>query len=146
MATDPIQQLREAIVAVLDTRAEIAALTGRASENIVAWGNVGSVSDANRRAGIIAYHVIVGGEVAADQQPEDVIVQFGAVAGEESIANELINLVRRFVNGTQFQTLGTPLDVVATNRVRRPVPFDPDETLARADIDITLRAYFPALV
>jgi S-adenosylmethionine synthetase len=146
VATDPIQILREAIVAVLDTHADVVAITGRATENVVAWGNLGDVSVANREAGIIAYHVLVSSEVAADQNPEDTPVQFGAVAAEESIANELVNVVRRVINGQAFQALVPPIDAFVTNRVRRPMPFDPEEKLARSDIDITIRAYFPALV
>lgn len=146
MANDPLQILREAIVAVLDTRAEIIALTGRAVENIVSWDNVGAVSDTDRRAGIIAYQVIVASEVAADQNPQQVVIQFGAIAGEESIANELVNLIRRFVDAKAFLALAPPLDVYVMNRVRRSSPFDADEGLARADIDLTLRVYLPALV
>jgi hypothetical protein len=124
MATDPVQILREAIVAVLDTHADVVAITGRATENVVAWGNLGDIPVANREAGIIAYHAIVASEVA----------------------NELVNVVRRVVIGQAFHALVPPIDAVVTNRVRRPMPFDPEDGLARSDIDITIRAYFPALV
>jgi hypothetical protein len=146
MANDPLQILREAIVDLLDDHALIAAITGRAADNVVAWDSVGEYSDVDRKAGIIAYQVIVGSEAAGDANPNDYIVQFGAIAGEESIANELINAIRRAVTGLGFRTLASNLDVTVVNRVRRPAPFDADEGLARADIDLTLRVYFPALV
>jgi hypothetical protein len=142
VANDTLQILREAVVAVLDTHADIAAITGRAAENVVAWGNLGAASDAWRSAGIIAYQVIIGTEVAADAKPEDYIVQFGAVAAEESIANELIGVIHRVLDAPAFLALVPRLDARATNRLRRPAPFDPDEELARADTDITLRVHF----
>lgn len=37
LPTDPVQQLSEAIVAIVDTDAAIVAITGRASGNIVRW-------------------------------------------------------------------------------------------------------------
>lgn len=142
MANDTLQILREAIVSVLDTHADIVAITNRGTENIVAWANVGSASDASRAAGIIAYQVIIGTEAAADAKPRDYIVQFGAVASEESIANELIGVIERVLDGPAFHALAPPIDARASNRLRRPAPFDPDESLARADIDITLRVHF----
>jgi hypothetical protein len=146
MANDPLQILREAMVDLLDDHALISAITGRATDNIVAWDSVGEYSDASRKAGIIAYQVIIGSEAAADANPNDYIVQFGAIAEEESIANELVNAIRRAVNGPGFRALASNLDVTVVNRVRRPAPFDADEGLARADTDLTLRVYFPALV
>jgi hypothetical protein len=128
MANDPLQILREAMVDLLDDHALISAITGRATDNIVAWDSVGEYSDASRKAGIIAYQVIIGSEAAADANPNDYIVQFGAV------------------NGPGFRALASNLDVTVVNRVRRPAPFDADEGLARADTDLTLRVYFPALV
>lgn len=143
MANDPVQKLREAIVAVLDTRPEIVALTGRPEENIVAWGNMGEVSDADLKAGMIAYHVIAANEVACDQNPQSIPVQFGAMAGEESIANEIVGIISRVVDAPAFLALVPPIDASVTKRSRTPYPFDAQEGLARADIEITLRAYFP---
>jgi hypothetical protein len=142
MANDTLQKAREAVVQVLDTNASIVAITGRASENVVAWGSLGAVADATRNAGIIAYHIVVGSEPAADKNPEDFVVQLGAVAAEESIANELIGVVKMVLDGPAFHALVPTIDAYATNRVRRPMPFDPDESLARSDIDITLRFHF----
>jgi hypothetical protein len=142
VANDHLQILREAIIAVLDTHADIVAITGRGTENIVAWGSLGSLDDATRALGVIAYHVIVGSEVAADQNAEAHLVQFAAVAAEESVANELIGVVTRVLDGPAFLALVPPLDARAENRIRRPAPFDPEEDLARSDIDITLHVHF----
>lgn len=142
MATDKIQIIREAIVKVLDTRAEIAAITGRNSKNLVAWNGIGKASDADRNTGIIAYQVITSKEVAADANPFDVLVQFGAVAAEESIANEIIGAIHLTLDAQAFMALVPPLDARVTGRLRRHVPFDDDENLARADSDITLRVHF----
>ena len=141
MANDPIQKLREAIVAVLDAHADVAAITGRATENVVAWGNLGAVGIETKQAGLIAYHFIVSPEVAADQKPQRPVIQFGAVAAEESIANELIGVIAR-IDAKDFLALVPPLDAHVTNRVRRSAPTD-DEGIARADIDITLQIHFP---
>jgi hypothetical protein len=144
MATDKMQILREAIVQVLDTAAGIVALTGRADENIVAWDNVGEASDADRAAGIIAYQLVTSKEVAADANPFEVLVQFGAIAAEESIANELIGAIHLVFDAPAFLALVPPIDARVTGRARRFVPFDADEGLARADSDITLRVHFSA--
>jgi hypothetical protein len=48
-----------------------------ATENIVAWGNLGALAEAALNAGVIAYHVVVGSEVAGDQNPEEFVVQLG---------------------------------------------------------------------
>lgn len=144
MANDKLQIVREAIVAVLDTRVEIVALTGRANENIVAWDNIGEVSDADREAGIIAYQVIPPvTEVSSDQNAMDLTVQFGAIAAEESKANEIISAIHQTFDAPAFLALVPPIDAHVTGRARRPVPFDADEELARADSDITLRVHFP---
>jgi hypothetical protein len=50
MANDPLQILREAIVDLLDDHALIAAITGRAADNVVAWDSVGEYSDVDRKA------------------------------------------------------------------------------------------------
>jgi hypothetical protein len=92
-------------------------------------------------AGIIAYHVIIGTEVAADAKPEDYIVQFGAVAAEESIANELIGVVTGFSTARRSSHLYHRSTLVLRT-VTPPAPFDPDEELARSDIDITLHVHF----
>ena len=144
MATDKMQILREAIVEVLDTAAGIVALTGRADENIVSWDNVGEASDADRAAGIIAYQLVTSKEVAADANPFEVLVQFGAIAEEESIANELIGAIHQVFDAPAFLALVPPIDARVTGRTRRFVPFDADEELARADSDITLRVHFSA--
>jgi hypothetical protein len=85
----------------------------------------------------------VAPEVSADANPEDPVVQFGAVAAEESIANEIIGVVKAVFDSRAFQALVPPIDAYVRNRVRRSFPFDSDEGLARADIDITLRVHFP---
>lgn len=141
MANDTLQKFREAIVAVLDAHGGIAAITGRGADNVVAWGGLGAVPDSYRKTGLIAYQVIVGSEPAADGKPESFVVQFGAVAAEESITNELIGVVKT-IDAPAFLALVPPIDAHATNRVRRPMPFDSEEELARSDIDITYRVHF----
>jgi hypothetical protein len=142
VANDQVQKLREAIVAVLDTRAELVAITGRALNNIVAWGGLGELSDDDRAAGILAFQVIDATDLAADGKPRRAIVQFGAVAAEESTANEMLGVVENVFDAPAFLALVPPIDAWAENRSRRPMPFDDDEELARADLDVTLTVTF----
>src|SRR4051812_2895389 len=82
------QQLREAIVAVLDTDAGIVALTSRASDNVVAWGDLDPTT-----APVIAYHVVAFTKLGGSADQRRALVQFTAVAETEKTANELIAAV-----------------------------------------------------
>jgi hypothetical protein len=146
VANDHLQKLREAIVGILDAHAALVAIIGRANNFVVAWDNLGDTDKATLSAGMLAYFVLPGARLAADKNAELWTIQFAAVAAEESTTNEIIfaligdSNTTGALTGAAFQAHG--LDAAIDDWTRRPMPPDPDEELARADIDITFRCYF----
>lgn len=91
MATDIKQRLREALVAVLDTAAAIAALTGRASENLVSWN---ALEEATRP--VLVYRILSLSENGESGEGWDARVQLTAVAegnNADATVEELLGAV-----------------------------------------------------
>jgi hypothetical protein len=122
MAEDLIQVTREAIVAVVDSHADIVAITGRDAENIVAWN-----PDAPVERPVVAYQFITGSQRAADGDTRSLLFQFSASAHTEAEANELLGVVERILTQSAFLSLSNPLDAFVERSTRRG--FDLDITL-----------------
>jgi hypothetical protein len=138
MATDLLQRAREAVVQVLDQHPAVAALTGRLSQNIVAWG---SLADATRP--VLAYFVVADG-LGPVENARAITVQFAAFAGagDEALANELVALVPELITASSLAALPAPfaLDAFVESWQRRGAAPDPESEAARADLDLTLVA------
>lgn len=132
MATDLIQVTREAIVAVLDTHADIVSITGRPNENIVAFDSLG---DTNPDQAILAYAFIDDTELASDGDTRDVRVQITADAPDEATVNELLGVAGTVLDQPQFLALSSPLDAQTVRRFRHGI-----------NLDVTLRVTRPYVV
>lgn len=130
------QRVGRAAVRILDTHADVVALTKRASGNVVPWK-----VRATAKAPSIAYLVIAGGKVGRVQDRRRITVQFTATAATEDAANGLVGVVEAAFTSLALAGVDAPVgplsaDVVALTH--RTGDFDPDETAARADLDVTL--------
>lgn len=128
MASDIIQQSREAIVAVLDAYPPIQALTGRSSGNVVAWN-----PEAVVELPVIAYQFVTGPELAADGDTRELLFQFSASGEDESTAHELLGAVEQALSQLAFLALSPPFDAFVARSIRRGF-----------DLDVTLRVCISA--
>lgn len=135
---DIIQATREAIVASLDNRAEITAITGRTpsagdAPNILPWRD-----DTGNLLPALAYLVVVGRELGAPGDTREIDVQISAFATDESVVNALLEVCENVLIAPTFSALPTPLDAYSYNRVRQAVPFDEGSDTFRGDLTLTL--------
>lgn len=131
-AVDTIQLVREALVEALDTLPAIAALTGRASGNVVPFKNRDKAD-----VPAIAYHVVVGAPAGGVGECWEVQVQFSAIAedDDDERANKLLALVQEYTRPQYLAANAvTPLDAYQKQFTRRGVG---EDLSARADLDIT---------
>lgn len=122
MATDLIQKVREAIVAILDTHASIVAITGRGSENLVSWETLGESSPTT--VPVLAYLFVVATELASDGDTREVLFQLTADAPKESQRHELLGAVESILDQPAFLALSPALDAFEVRRVRRAFNLD----------------------
>lgn len=122
MSNDIIQVTREAVVEIIDAHADIIAITGRDSDNIVAWN-----PDQEIERPVIAYQFIDAGQLASDGDTRNPLIQFSATAEDEATANELLGVVEQILTQEAFLSLSTPLDAFVERSIRRG--FDLDVTL-----------------
>lgn len=128
--TDIVQRVREAIVAALDARPAVVALTGRAAGNVVPWRTRGEAELPR-----IAYLVVGGPRVGGVGDNRRLVVQFSCFAEDEATANALVEQVEAGFTTLTLNTLPTPLDARVEDLTRRDTGEDEE---ARADLDITL--------
>jgi hypothetical protein len=91
MNADIFERLRQATVAIVNADAGVQALTGRATENCVAWDRV---AEAVRP--VIAYHIVLLGQQGESGDGRDGTVQFTAIADgndADALTNELLHAV-----------------------------------------------------
>lgn len=133
------QRIREAIVAILDTNAAIVALTSRANGNVVAWSDL-----ADTVKPCIAYLVVALTKVDGSADQRRAVVQFTAVAEQESTANELIAAVDAALTTLAFAALASPLAAIRLplEESERSHLFDFDADVERADLDAVLHITF----
>jgi hypothetical protein len=89
----------------------------------------------------LAYLVIAGATAGRVQGRRRLTIQFTASAATEDAANGLLGVVEAAFTSLALAGVDAPVgplsaDVVA--RSHRTGDFDPDETAARADLDVTL--------
>lgn len=131
---DLIERLKIAVVAVLAANADIQTIADRASGIVSAWN-----ADMTTVLPVVAYRVVVaapGGGALGDTR--EVLVTFSAIAPTESVANALLNAIEVIVWPTALAAQSPPLDGYMRNPVRRDVPWDTDEDLYRADLELTM--------
>lgn len=134
---DMVQRLREAIVAIVDTNADVQALTGRANGNIVSWDTLSTDT-----LPVVAYQFITSHD-GPSPMLRGYDFQFTAVAATESAANALIGVVSSLFSASAFAALAVPVDAALDpdpGPVRRSVPYDDDAVAYRADVDLTINA------
>lgn len=88
---DIVQRLRAALITALDAGVTIAALTGRASDNLVAWN---ALAEAIKP--VIAYRIIDLRQNGESGDGRDGLIQFTAVAegnDADSVVQELLGAV-----------------------------------------------------
>ncbi len=125
--TDIVQVMRVAVVRVLNANADIQAITGRTTRNIVEWE-----PEAIVERPVIAYQFIVGSELAADGDTREMEFQFSASAATDATAHELLGAVERALTQISFLSLAVPLDAMVIRRFRRTF-----------DLDVTFRVSRP---
>lgn len=133
-ATDPIERMREGLVAVLDTDAGIVALTGRANGNIVPWQDtVEPNTDPHIRYAVIA-------ATRSGEQPGEfwrVILQASAFASAgASETGALCEAIQAAATAARFAALASPVDVHVTGLDRRGPFFEATPRLWRSDLDL----------
>lgn len=108
MATDVVQRLREAIVAVLGTAASVVAITGNATGNCVAWS---ALDEAPRP--VLVYRIVTCQENGESGEGWDARVQITAVAegnNADSVVQELLGAVRTDFTADAMLALAQPFD------------------------------------
>jgi hypothetical protein len=111
---DVRQRLRVALVAVLDTAAAIAALTGRASDNVVAWNALALAPKP-----CIAYRIVDCRENPESGEGWDARVQFTTVAdGDDAdeTVEELQGAIRETLTAPALLAAGLDASPLRWNR------------------------------
>jgi hypothetical protein len=101
LPTDPCQQLSEAIATIVDPHASIAALTGRASDNLVRWRRRKATA-LPRLAYLVGPTAIAGGL----GETYDVDVVLRAEATTAAAANALLRAAVELLTPMAFEALG----------------------------------------
>lgn len=122
MATDLIQKVREAIVAVLDTHSSIVAITGRASGNLVSWETLADEEPSG--VPVLAYLFVVATKLASDGDTREALFQLTAAAPKESVRHELLGVVESLLDQPAFLALAAPLDAFEVSSIRRAFNLD----------------------
>jgi hypothetical protein len=122
VATDIIQIVDEAVVAILDTHADIIAITGQPSENIVSWATI--ADDPRPKVPKLAYLFVVAPELAADGETWEVQIQLTADAPKDAQRNELLGVCARVLDQPAFLALTPAVDAFAIRRIRRAFNLD----------------------
>jgi hypothetical protein len=136
---DYVTVVNEAVVAALDTRAGIVALTQQASANVVPWRDNLEELLVPARHGLIAYHVVSanrGGGAIGDFRR--LRVNCTAIARTESVANALCEQVELGLTCAVLAALPTPLDARIEDVSRQPIPPDTRDAVHLAAIDLIL--------
>ena len=119
VATDFVQVVREAVATILETDAELVAITGRTYGNIIAFN-----SDVDPETPVLAYEVIAASEDGGVKDTRLVRTQFSALADEESTVHEMLGVVERKLSANAFSALAVPLDAVPIRRLRSGVDLE----------------------
>ena len=129
MATDLLQRVKEAIVAILDTAAGIVAITERPDGNIVPWKDL---SDATLP--VLAYFIVTANEIGGIGDTRQVDIQFTASASDDSVVNALLEQVELTFVEPAFAAQN--LNAYVSSRSRQPSP--DEEDVQRGDLDISI--------
>lgn len=113
MANDFVRKLKIAIDTALDTHADIVALTGRDTDNIVSANAKKEIE-----LPLVVYDFITAVQIAADQDTRDARIQFSADADEEGVADELLGVIERVFDQPLLASLSTPLDAQVVSSIR----------------------------
>lgn len=140
--TDLLERCERAVVAVLDTNAQIAAITGRANGNVLPWD-----TETETDLPVVAYRDTIatrGGAAPATGDSREVMFLFSAVAASEADVNALLEVIEggnappAIVWSVALAALNPPLDGFFYNPVRRNVGWDSDVDGYRKDLEFTL--------
>lgn len=133
MASDVVQRVREAIVGILDTKAAIVALTGRANRNVLPFQKL-----ADATVPVLAYFVVTANNAGGIGDTRRVVVQFTAAAVSESVANALLEAVENSLTAPAFAALAAPLDAMTESWSRRGEVEVAEDGTFSADLDVSL--------
>lgn len=129
MANDLVEVSGEAIGAILDTHADVVAITGRPDGNIVKFD---SLATTDPTQAMLAYAFIDGTELGGDGDTRNLRFQITADAPDEATINELLGVVETILEQPAFLALSSPLDAQAVTRFRHGI-----------NLDVTLRVTRP---
>jgi hypothetical protein len=129
--SDYVQQLRECLVAALDSDASIAAFTGRPNRNLVPFADVGSVDPP-----VIGYHVVDADDRRGVLGEYHAVVQFSALASDEGAANRLLGALLEACTHNKLAAATPGIDAAVLSVLRRTEGPDPELEVARADADV----------
>ena len=134
--TDPLQQLSEATVTIIDTAASIVAITGRASDNIVRWRRR-KATPLPRLAYVFGPTEIAGGL----GETYDVDGVLRAEASSASVANALLRAAVELLTPMAFEAQGC--DALVTDWTYDDPPDDQgdpatDANVVAAEADLTV--------
>jgi len=139
--TDPVHKLWEALVTIANTNAMITVKTGRATQNLVPWRDIGTPP----QPGLVG-QLVTAPEIGGVGENYSVVWRFSAFAqgdGALRMARELADLWGRAVTQPALAALGVD---AAPMRRRRDgdQPLDPEETRALARQDVTIDFWLTA--
>jgi hypothetical protein len=151
-ATDLPLRVKRALVAIVNGSADVQAVTGRTTRNLVQWG---SLAGAPRP--VLAYHLVVAPQVGGLGDSRQFDLQLSAFADDtaseaaDSIADRLLGVVEAILTPTAFAACTPPLEAVVIDLTRRDgsgaeadsvsdagTLTTPPGAGARADLDVSL--------
>lgn len=140
MSRDPVQVLRECLVAVLDTDAGVVAITGRASVNLVPLGDLGDAPDLP----IAAYAVADTNEQVGMAGDARAAVRVSCYAATEAAAVALAAAISAALTYSALAGAAPAIEAVFESRSRSAPEWDSQQEAFRADVDVGLLYSVPA--
>lgn len=134
---DVIQEVRRAVVAIVNGDATLATITGHASPQITMWQDL----RLDGALPILAYQVVVLGQTPADRDSRTGLLQFSAFAtgnGAQATIEAMLERVEQILTALALD--GNGVDGAPVRFIRREEPEDRDGSrgVRRADLDVEL--------
>lgn len=139
--TDPIHALWEALVTIAGANPGITTATGRATENLVPWEDVGRDTPLPGLAG----KVIAAPEIGGTGTNWTVTIRFSAHAAGNGSLRKVRELSAAWVAAvTQPALAALGVDALVLRAPRDEPPVDPEQTRAIARADVTMDFWLTA--
>lgn len=139
--TDPMHALWEALVSIAGADAGVAGVTGRATENLLPWEDVGTNPPLPGLAGKLLSAPEIGG-VGVNWT---VTIRFSAHAAGDGALRKVRELCSAWVAAvTQPALAARGVDALVLRVQRDEPPVDPEQTRALARADVTMDFWLTA--